>query len=266
MYSFRVILAACVVLALVIFIRQRTTEGYEGQRKYVSHGNSNYPGNDLSNTWVKNTRECQKLCDKDKDKCLGFVVSKKRDTSRKDNKQLQCYLKSKDAFTIENRTRDTNWNSKIESNYYNYWSGKVGWGFAKDNSGAVTKDVDGKACYTTQKVKLYSDNKLSQGEKSYGCGDHEISADFPVGQEGGLSSFSVPPGLTLELYGVPQRDTPVIDPSDRSSYAQSGGGGPEFSPKLTGKGSLAWTDASGVAFVGSGVWNDRVKSIRVRAA
>lgn len=250
MVSFKIILIVVLVFGILLFANQK--EKYTGERKYNPHNKTDYPLNDLTGMpiVVKNDKECQKKCDEKAGTCYGYIVSVKADA----NKKRQCYLKTKDAFTPVNRRYSPDWNAKIEQDYYRGVKNVSSW------SGA--KDPTNKNCGNAE-VKLYNDGTLSQGQKAYRCGDYDITTDFPgLGKDAGVSSFDVPPGLTLELWGFPK---------NQSLDAVYGPGGFNTAPKisssgkLTGKASLDYNTA-GLTVFGDGNWNDRVTRIQVARA
>lgn len=252
MVSFKIILIVVLVFGILLFANQK--EKYKGQRTYRSHDNSNYPGGDIGGLqWVKNTNACQKLCDAQPNTCKGFVVAKKADTTQPKNKQRQCYLKKVDAFSTQNRMRDPNWNSRIESVYYDFWADQL-------------KSTGGWALG----VKVYNDDKWSQGMKFYALDpeqkgvksmDYNITSDFPYDDPNGATTIEVPKGLTVQLFGKPADITSVFDRTKGTEAWTE-------SKPMTGKITLVQGEMSsdGITAFGNGQWNDRVISIRVARA
>ena len=215
---------------LALWVLWTTKEPYVGKRSYAVHDMANYPGGDIDSNgqWVKNIAACRTLCDANADKCFGFAINRKRDTSQ-----------TKDAFATQNRTAAPEWQSQIEKTYYDYWKGALkdqgGWGWVKD--------AFGNNCSPSLKVTLYQDKDMKQNPKTYGCGDHEVAQDFTSTTTGymgaeitkdGVSAYSVPAGLKMKLFGYKAE---------------------QESTWITGSGNLKdqW----------NGMWNDAVKSIRV---
>ena len=83
---------------LALWVLWTTKEPYVGKRSYAVHDMANYPGGDIDSNgqWVKNIAACRTLCDANADKCFGFAINRKRDTSQPKNAQLKCYLKTKE--------------------------------------------------------------------------------------------------------------------------------------------------------------------------
>lgn len=250
MSSFKVILLAFLVFGILLFAGQK--ENFK--TAYIKHNKTNYPGGniiggDISNQYVKNGEECEKLCNAAGGRCAGYALATKPDPAQ--GGKRMCYLKTAAAITPANKRIDPNWNMRINPTHYNSIAN-----MAQSDTKTVwggSRDVSNKRCGGLQ-VTIYSDKEATQNPKSYGCGDTAIFNDS--GKNYGMSAYSVPAGLTMKLYGIPT--------SADSEYTYSPLGvsmstpADRFSGPITGTGNLKDFE--------NGVWNDRVKSIRVEAA
>lgn len=92
-------------------------------RPYKKYNGMNFPGGDLENQYVNNSKECEVLCTHysfgyDNPRCVAYAIATKGDPAHQGKRM--CYLKRREVVNSTQATKDPNWNSGVQPGYFYY--------------------------------------------------------------------------------------------------------------------------------------------------